>query len=139
MSQDRKTRWNEFLMDSNGEFSFKRILPAVFSIVFIIYVFVNLFTGKVLDSNALDLIMFTILGSLTAQTIEPFSKFRRTTVVSKDTIVTQDANPVAQTAVSEAVEKIIDQKTTTSDNATSNTQTKESQPVNKEQKPELLE
>lgn len=137
MARERATRWNEFLMDTNGEFSFKRILPAVFSIIFIIYFFVNLFTGRTVDENALDLVTYTILASLTAQVIEPFSKFRRTTVVSKDTVVTQDASPRAETAVSEAIEKIVDQKTTTSDNETETTRKEEEK--EKAAMPELME
>jgi len=94
-------------MDQNGEFSFKRILPAVFSVVFLIYFFVNLFTGRTVDPNALDLVQWVIITSLTAVAIEPFSKFRRTTVVSKDAVVTQDANALMDSSVGKSMEQVV--------------------------------
>lgn len=135
MATDRKIRWNEFLMDTDGEFSFKRLVPAICIVLFCIYFFVNLFTQRVLDPNALELILYVTVTCVGAQTVELFAKFRKTTIVSKDATVIQEANPLAgKTAVNEAVEKIVSTSTpppTLNDNQ---------QPTeSKEENPQLLE
>lgn len=111
MATERKLRWNEFFMDSEGEFSFKRLLPAIMILLFVIYVGINLATGRTLDPNALDLITYVTITCIVGQTIEPFSRFRKTTIVSKDAVVTQEASPTAETAVNKAVEKMVESNT----------------------------
>lgn len=140
MAQERRIRWNEFLMDQDGEFSFKRVFTAVFGAMFIFYFFVNLFTGRVVHEEILDVMSYVILASIITVGVEPFSRFRRTTVVSKDAVITQEANPVIQTAVSQSVESVVQQVVSNSVIAEEDQEPpKKKAEEGKETMPELLE
>jgi hypothetical protein len=107
MATKRNISWNEFLMDSDGEFSFKRIFTAVFSLLFIALFWINLFTGKMINERLLDTIEVVILTSIGTIALEMFMKKRTTTVVTQKGMVSQTANPLQNTAMTDSVEKIV--------------------------------
>lgn len=111
MAQQRKISWNEFLMDSDGEFSFKRVFTAIVGLMFIAYFWINMFTGIKVDDRILDTVDTILMFSIGALAIEPFTKRRTTTIVSKDAVVTQQGAPLSPTAVSKAVEKLVEKTT----------------------------
>jgi hypothetical protein len=110
MASRRKISWNEFLMDSDGEFSFKRIFTGFFAILFVFLFIMNMFTGRMVNERLLDTIEVVILSSLGLVGLEMFAKRRTTTIVSPKGTVIQEANPLTSggTKVSETVEKMIE-------------------------------
>jgi len=70
----KKTFWGEVFCDNDGDFSFKRVQTALFSFLFALIVIINLFTGRTVSDNILQLLSFLVAYGYTGIAVEKFAK-----------------------------------------------------------------
>lgn len=66
--------WRDVFTDIDGSFSFKRVQTAVFGLLFVMVFSMNLFTGKTVSDNLLQLLSFMITWGYTGIAVEKFTK-----------------------------------------------------------------
>lgn len=67
-------KWQQILQDEKQEFSFKRVQTGVWTFLFVILFFINLFTGLMVDGSLLQTLVLMTMYSYTGIVIEGFKK-----------------------------------------------------------------